>query len=78
VTIEQQLMMDVTGQPFPELMQKTVLSKIGMSNSTYEQPLPPGRAAQAASGSRADNLPIPGKRHIYPGNGRCGALDHAP
>jgi CubicO group peptidase (beta-lactamase class C family) len=66
VTIEQQLMMDVTGQPFPEFMQKTVLSKIGMSNSTYEQPLPPGRAAQAASGSRADNLPIPGKWHIYP------------
>jgi CubicO group peptidase (beta-lactamase class C family) len=40
VTIEQQLMMDVTGKPFPELMREIVLDRIGMTASSYEQPLP--------------------------------------
>ena len=40
VAIEQQLMMDVTGKAFPALMRELVLDKIGMAESTYEQPLP--------------------------------------
>ena len=40
VTIEQQLIMDVTGKPFPQFMHDTVLGPIGMSESTYQQPLP--------------------------------------
>jgi CubicO group peptidase (beta-lactamase class C family) len=66
VTIEQQLIIDVTGKPFPQFMRDTVLGKIGMSNSTYEQPLPPSRALFAASGTRGDGKVIPGKWHIYP------------
>jgi len=66
VTIEQQLIMDVTGKPFPEFMSDTVLSKIGMSESTYEQPLPPARAAMAASGARGDGTVVKGKWHVYP------------
>jgi len=37
VTIEQQLMMDVTGKPFPLLMREIVLEKLGMTDSSYEQ-----------------------------------------
>ncbi|HTS35941.1 MAG TPA: serine hydrolase [Candidatus Solibacter sp.] len=66
VTIEQQLDIDVTGRPFPQFMKETVLNKIGMSDSTYEQPLPPARAAATATGTRADGTTIPGKWHIYP------------
>lgn len=66
ITIEQQLMMDVTHKPFPELMREIVLAKIGMSESTYEQPLPPARAAVAASGTYASGEVVPGKRHTYP------------
>jgi len=66
VTIEQQLMMDVSGQQFPQFMRTTVLDKIGMSDSTYEQPLPAQRAAGAASGTRVDGKVVPGKWHIYP------------
>ena len=66
VTIEQQLIMDVTGKPFPQFMHDTVLGPIGMSESTYQQPLPSALAAQAASGTRADGKVIPGKWHIYP------------
>src|SRR5271165_2057656 len=61
VTIEQQLIMDVTGKPFPQFMHDTVLGPIGMSESTYQQPLPSAPAALAASGTRADGKVIPGK-----------------
>jgi CubicO group peptidase (beta-lactamase class C family) len=66
VTIEQQLMMDVTGRPFPALMRDIVLDKIGMSDSSYEQPLPAARATMTASGTRADGTVIHGRWHIYP------------
>jgi CubicO group peptidase (beta-lactamase class C family) len=66
VTIEQQLMMDVTGKAFPEFMRETVLGKIGMTDSSYEQPLPPARAAMTATGTYSDGKPVHGKWHIYP------------
>ncbi len=66
VTIEQQLMMDVTGKGFPALMRELVLDKIGMTDSSYEQPLPPARAAMTAGGTYADGRVVHGKWHIYP------------
>jgi len=66
VTIEQQLMIDVTGKPFAQFMQQTVLSKIGMTDSSYEQPLPPSRAALTATGTRGDGKSVEGRWHIYP------------
>ena len=66
VTIEQQLLMDVSGKQFPALMRELVLDKIGMSDSSYEQPLPPDRAAMTAGGGYADGKPVHGKWHIYP------------
>ena len=66
VTIEQLLMMDVTGKPFPALLRETVLDKIGMTDSGYEQPLPPTRAALTASGTYQDGKPVHGRWHIYP------------
>jgi len=66
VTIEQLLMMDVTGKPFPPLMRELVLDKIGMSDSSYEQPLPSVRAALTAGGANMDGTPVHGRWHIYP------------
>jgi CubicO group peptidase (beta-lactamase class C family) len=66
VTIEQQLMIDVTGKAFPALMRELVLDKIGMTDSSYEQPLPPARAAMTASGTYADGKVVHGRWHIYP------------
>ncbi len=69
-TIAQLAMTDVTGQPFPALMQKLVLGPLGMKESTYEQPLPAALAAMAAAGYGADGQPdmkpVAGKRHVYP------------
>src|SRR5579864_4228444 len=66
VTIEQLMMVDVTGKQFPTLMRELVLDKIGMTDSSYEQPLPPARSAMTAGGARGDGTPVHGKWHVYP------------
>jgi len=66
VTVEQQLIMDVNGKPFPAFMRETVLDKIGMSDSSYEQPLPPARARMTAGGTSQDGKAVHGKWHVYP------------
>jgi CubicO group peptidase (beta-lactamase class C family) len=72
ITIEQQLLIDVTGKAFPQFMREAVLDRIGMADSTYEQPLPPARAAVAATATHADGVSVPGKWHIYPEMGAAG------
>jgi CubicO group peptidase (beta-lactamase class C family) len=64
--VVQQLLQDVTGEPFPKLMHDTVLAPIGMTRSTYEQPLPKGRLAETATPYRQDGQPVPGGPHVYP------------
>jgi len=66
VTVEQLLLMDVTGKPFPELMRETVLERIGMTDSSYAQPLPPTWAERTPTGTRADGTTVHGRWHIYP------------
>jgi CubicO group peptidase (beta-lactamase class C family) len=66
VCIEQLMMTDVTGLPFPEIMRKRVFEPIGMSSSTYEQPLPPERSAIAASGTSNNGSEVAGLWHVYP------------
>lgn len=65
-TVMQQLLIDVTRQPFPEFMRKTVLEPLGMLASSYDQPLPGARAALTASGYYTAKKPVPGRWHIYP------------
>jgi CubicO group peptidase (beta-lactamase class C family) len=66
VTVAQLVMTDVTGRPYPALLESLVLAPAGMSHSTYEQPLPPAKLALAAAGHRPDGTDVPGKRHTYP------------
>jgi len=56
-TVMQQMMIDVTGQPFPEYMREAVLAPIGMTHSSFEQPLPPALAATTAAGLYAAGSP---------------------
>lgn len=71
-TIVQQLLIDVSGRPFDELMRDTVLTPLGMSTSTYEQPLPKSREDQAASAHDSQGRPIKGRWHVYPEQGAAG------
>ena len=65
-TVMQQLLLDVSHQPFPKLMHDTVLAPIGMTRSTYEQPLPVGLRSSAATPYNADGNPVEGGFHTYP------------
>jgi CubicO group peptidase (beta-lactamase class C family) len=76
--IVQQLFEDLTGRPFPEIMQTTVLEPWGMTTSTFESPLPKGLWATAASGHRADGRAIPGRWHTYPEMGSGGSMWSTP
>lgn len=65
-TVGQQLVVDVLGKPFPEIMRELVLEPLGLQDSTFEQPLPPHRHDQAATGHLWKGDPIDGKWHVYP------------
>lgn len=65
-TILQQLLIDVAGQPFAEIMRTNVLEAVGMRQSTFLQPLPEERRSEAATGHRRGRVPIDGKYHTYP------------
>jgi hypothetical protein len=65
-TVMQKMLTDISGMDFPELMEKYVLSEIGMTNSTYEQALPEELKNNAASGHRPDGKMVEGRWHTYP------------
>lgn len=48
--VAQLMMTDVTKKPFPELMRETLFDKLGMTHSTFENPLPPQLWDRAATG----------------------------
>lgn len=62
----QQLLVDVTGQSFPELMRQLVLEPLGMTRSAYEQPLPPTRWGATPTGYLVGGEPVRGQWHVYP------------
>jgi CubicO group peptidase (beta-lactamase class C family) len=64
--VMQQLVIDVGGKPFPQLAREFVLDPLGMTRSTYEQPLPPAREGVAATAHDSQGRPIKGKYHTYP------------
>ena len=65
-TVMQQLLIDVTKEPFPKLLHDTVLGPIGMTHSTYEQPLPAALQATAATPYSDDGTAVAGGAHTYP------------
>jgi CubicO group peptidase (beta-lactamase class C family) len=64
--VMQQLLLDVSHQPFPGLLHDTVLAPIGMVSSTYEQPLPAELRDGAATPYLTDGAPVEGGFHTYP------------
>lgn len=65
-TIMQLAMTDISHKPFPEIMRETVLTKAGMRDSTYENPLPSRLSEVAATGYSLDGARIAGRYHTYP------------
>ncbi len=65
-TIMQKLLIDVTDQPFPKLLEDVVLKPFGMTRSSFIQPLPKNDAVSAATPYRSTGTPVPGGPHTYP------------
>jgi CubicO group peptidase (beta-lactamase class C family) len=65
-TIIQQILIDVTGEPFPELMQEIVLQPLHMVHSTFQQPIPEKLRPLIAMPYDKDGNAIEGGPHTYP------------
>jgi len=59
-------LMDALGKPFPQIMREAVLNPIGMTNSTFEQPLPAEREKQAARAHNGGGRRMDAPWHVYP------------
>src|SRR5262249_51774828 len=65
--VMQQMMIDVTGESFADLMEASVLKPLGMSSSTFAQPLPESWAGRAATGyTGSAPRAVAGRWHIKP------------
>jgi len=64
--LAQQLLVDVTGVPTAKYLQDAVLTPLGMSHSTYEQPLPANRRNEVALAYRSNGTPVEKGPHVYP------------
>ena len=71
-TILQLMVMDLEGKAFDQIMKTRVLDPLGMSNSTYRQPLPSELRSQATTAHQADGSVIKGKVHVYPEQAAAG------
>ena len=66
ILIAQVALTDAVGKEFTQLMREWVLDPIGMTNSTYEQPLPASRARHAARAHSSEGKAMDAKWHVYP------------
>ena len=64
--VMQKLLEDVTGKKFDTLARESVLSPLGMTRSTFSQPLPPAMRKDAATPYDVNGAAVTGGAHIYP------------
>jgi CubicO group peptidase (beta-lactamase class C family) len=72
ITISQQLVMDITHQPYAQFMISQVLQPLGMVSSSYDQPNLGVDPKLLATGYTMSGKAIPGKYHIYPEQAAAG------
>ena len=65
-TIMQLMITDVEQNSFPAIMQENVLNPLGMTSSSFENPLPAKYHPIAATGYRRNGEEVEGKWPIYP------------
>lgn len=68
--VAEQLMIDVTGRPFPALALDIALTPLGMSHSSFVAPA--ADATNVALGHGADGAPVEGGWHLYPEHAAAG------
>lgn len=78
LTLVQLLLTDVLKRPFEDILQDMVLEPIGMTHSTYEQPLSTGRDKNAARAHDRTGNARDAKWHVYPELAAAGLWTTAP
>lgn len=71
ITISQLIVMDITRIPYAQFMKDEVLTPLGMTGSSYEQPTKID-STLLATGYRANGDEVPGKYHVYPEQAAAG------
>ena len=72
VMIQQLALVDAVGRPFTEIIRNWVLGPIGMTNSTFEQPLPADREKLASRGHNGSGKGMGARWHVYPEQAAAG------
>jgi tetratricopeptide (TPR) repeat protein len=62
----QQLLQDVEGKSFPDIMQQLVLKPLGMKHSTFAQPLPASLLKNTPTGYLPDGSAVASNSFVYP------------
>ena len=65
-TVLEQLVVDVTGRAFSELLHQLVLEPLGMAHSSYDQTFPDSRPRATARGHYADGVVVRGGWRVQP------------
>jgi CubicO group peptidase (beta-lactamase class C family) len=71
-SVAQLLMTETAGTDFARLIRRSVLDPVGMTRSSFEQPLSPDARRAAAAGHDADGRTVPGGGHLYPEQAAAG------
>lgn len=71
-TVMQQVIEDVSGQSFEAFMKVEILEPLGMTNSTFTQPLPTEYYSNASSAFDLNGMLLDGKWHNYPEKAAAG------
>jgi CubicO group peptidase (beta-lactamase class C family) len=66
VTVMQQALADARGRAFEDILHDDVLAPIGMTRSSYQQPISPEHDRNAARAHGAEGESMGSKWHIYP------------
>lgn len=65
-TVAQLAIMDIEKKSYAEIARHSVFAPLGMTNSTYSQPLPNDWRKKAATGYQSNGREVEGKIHVYP------------
>jgi CubicO group peptidase (beta-lactamase class C family) len=71
ITISQLIVMDITRLPYAQFMKDEVLTPLGMTGSSYEQPAQID-SNLLATGYHENGDEVPGKYHVYPEQAAAG------
>jgi CubicO group peptidase (beta-lactamase class C family) len=72
IVIMQMALTELLGKPFAEMMESTILGPLGMSNSTYQQPLPEAWQGRAAHAYDDEGKAMDAPWHVYPEQAAAG------